>query len=138
MQQSFNAALDYLICNRNLETAYNTLKDLKYCNSMYNRRVLNKLFDRQNSILNNLKFVSDPLQRKTISDGLVLTASDVLCGYFNLFEIVGSNAENYATNVAWIYTFSFGYLSKGYCLTLFSFAKFFCRAETENGLPWPG
>lgn len=103
LQQSFNAALDYLICNRNLETAYNTLKDLKYCNSMYNRRVLNKLFDRQNSILNNLKFVSDPLQRKTISDGLVLTASDVLCGYFNLFEIVGSNAENYATNVAWIY-----------------------------------
>ena len=32
LQQSFNAALDYLICNRNLETAYNTLKDLKYCN----------------------------------------------------------------------------------------------------------
>lgn len=25
--------------------------------------------------------------------------------------------------------------SKGYNLTLFSFAKFFCRAETENGLP---
>ena len=36
------------------------------------------------------------------------------------------------------HTFSLGYFSKGYSLTLFSFAKFFCRAETENGFPWPG
>ncbi len=49
------------------------------------------------------------------------------------------DCDNWDTRISGrMHTFSFGYLSKGYCLTLFSFVKFFCSAETENGLPWPG
>lgn len=103
LQQSYNAALDYLICNRNLETAYKTLGENKCQCLEHNKRILYKLFDRQDTILKNLAYIEDPLLRKTVSDGLVLTAGNILCGRFKVVDIISSNAEYYASCIAQIY-----------------------------------
>ena len=90
----YDKAIKYLICTKNLKTAYEKL-NLGKDHSVENKTLLLKLLDLQIDITSQLDAVENKQERRESIDALRENLSDIVSFSFDIIEILGPDFNYY-------------------------------------------